>query len=82
MYTRASNHIGVAIQIGAPTSECLLEAEALSCREEVDLDSPKNEKTLRIARRILPLSLDLLPLESHEILLGAPLSLNPPSISV
>lgn len=47
--------------------------------EEVDRDSLKNEKKLRMARPIPPPSL---PLEVHEILLGAPLLLNSPSISV
>lgn len=51
--------------------------------EEEDLNLPKNEKMLRKALPSdPPLSLDRLRLDAHEILLGAPLLLNPPSISV
>lgn len=50
--------------------------------EETLCDLLKKEKKLRIARPIPPLSLDLLPPEVHETLLGAPPLLNPPSISV
>lgn len=50
--------------------------------DEAERDSLKDEKKLRIARPIPPLPLDRLLVEDHEILLGAPLLLNPPSISV
>lgn len=43
---------------------------------------PKNVNIVRTAQPIPLLSLDLLLLKFHEILLGTPLLLKPPSISV
>lgn len=56
--------------------ESVLELEA------DDLDPPKQPNKLLKTRLKPPLSLATLPLDAHEILLGTPLLLNPPSISV
>lgn len=50
--------------------------------EEEEGTRPKQATKFRRRPPIPPLSLDRLPREVHETLLGAPLLLNPPSISV